>query len=41
MKAKTRRKLEMGARALIFSRVHPDPTPGYAVALARLEDRLA
>jgi hypothetical protein len=41
MKAKTRRKLEMGARALIFSRVHPDPSPGYAAALARLEDRLA
>jgi hypothetical protein len=41
MKAKTGRKLDMGARALIFSRVHPDPSPGYAALLARLEDRLA
>jgi hypothetical protein len=39
MKAKTRRKLEMGARALIFSRLHPDPRS--AAAPARLEDRLA
>jgi hypothetical protein len=39
MKAKTRRKLEMGARALIFSRLHPDPSS--VAALARLEDRLA
>jgi hypothetical protein len=41
MKAKTRRKLEMGARALIFSRLHPDPSPGSVEALARLEDYLA
>ena len=41
MNAKTRRKLEMGARALDFSRAHPDGSPGYAAALARLEDRLA
>ena len=41
MKAKTRRKLEMGARALIFGRLHPDPSPSYAAALARLEDHLA
>jgi hypothetical protein len=41
MNGKTRRKLEMGARALDFSRAHPDPSPGYAAALARLEDRLA
>jgi hypothetical protein len=41
MKAKTRRKLEMGARALIFSRLHPYPSPSYSAALARLEDRLA
>ena len=40
MNAKARRKLEMGARALEFSREHPDPSPGYAAALARLEDRL-
>jgi hypothetical protein len=30
----------MGARALDFSRKHPDASPGYAAALARLEDRL-
>jgi hypothetical protein len=41
MKAKTRRKLEMGARALAFSRAHPDPSPGYAAAVARLEALLA
>jgi hypothetical protein len=40
MNAKARRKLEMGARALEFSRTHPDASPGYAAALARLEDRL-
>jgi hypothetical protein len=40
MKGKTRRKLEMGARAFIFSCVHPDPSPGYQALLARLEDRL-
>jgi hypothetical protein len=40
MNAKARRKIEMGAAALEFSRKHPDPAPGYAAALARLEDRL-
>jgi hypothetical protein len=40
MNAKARRKLEMGMRALEFSRAHPDPSPGYAAALARLEERL-
>jgi hypothetical protein len=40
MKALTRRKLEMGERALEFSRTHPDASPGYAAALARLEERL-
>jgi hypothetical protein len=40
MNAKTRRKLEMGTRALDFSRAHPDQSPGYAAALSRLEDRL-
>lgn len=40
MNAKARRKLEMGARALEFSRDHPDAAAGYAAALARLEDRL-
>jgi hypothetical protein len=40
MKGKTRRKLEMGARAFLFSCVYPDPSPGYQALLARLEDRL-
>jgi hypothetical protein len=40
MKAKTRRKIEMGSRALGFSIAHPDASPGYATTLARLEDRL-
>lgn len=41
MNARTRRKLEMGMRALDFSRAHPDGSPGYSAALARLENRLA
>jgi hypothetical protein len=41
MKAVTRRKIEMGMRALKFSRAHPDGSPGYTEALTRLEDRLA
>ena len=41
MKAKTRRKIEMGSRALGFSIAHPDASPGYATTLARLEERLA
>jgi hypothetical protein len=41
MKAKTRRKIETGARALRFSLAHPDPSPGYATTLATLQDRLA
>ena len=41
MNAKARRKLEMGARALDFSRAHPDASPGYTAALTRLEERLA
>jgi hypothetical protein len=41
METKTRRRIEMGTRALEFSRAHRDPSPGYAAALARLEDRLA
>ena len=40
MNAKTRNKLEMGFRALEFSRAHPDESPGYAAALARLEELL-
>ncbi len=31
----------MGTRVLDFSRTHRDSSPGYAAALARLEDRLA
>jgi hypothetical protein len=41
MNSKTRRKLEMGARVLEFSREHPNVSSGYASALARLEERLA
>jgi hypothetical protein len=41
MNAKARRKLEMGARALDFSRAHPDASPGYTAAMTRLEERLA
>ena len=40
MKAQTRRKLEMGKRALDFSRAHPEATPGYTAALSRLEGLL-
>jgi hypothetical protein len=41
MKAKTRRKIEAGKRALAFSLAHPDPSPGYATTLGRLQERLA
>jgi hypothetical protein len=41
MTAKTRRKLEMGRRALDFSRAHPEASPGYGAALARLQEHLA
>lgn len=40
MNAKTRRKIEMGTRALNFSRARPDGSPGYAAAISRLEERL-
>jgi len=40
MNAKTRSKLDMGDRALNFSRAHPDASPGYAAALTGLEQRL-
>jgi hypothetical protein len=40
MNAVTRRKLDMGDRALNFSNAHPDPSPGYAAALASLQQRL-
>jgi hypothetical protein len=41
MNAATRRKLDMGDRALNFSIAHPDPSPGYAAALTGLEQRLS
>ena len=37
MKATTRRKLEMGERALEFCRTNPEDTAGYAAAVSRLE----
>jgi hypothetical protein len=37
----TRRKLEMGRRALAFCRAHPDSSPEYVAAVARLEALLA
>lgn len=40
MNAKTRQRLEMGARALRFSRRHPHDSPAYAAAIVRLETRL-
>jgi hypothetical protein len=40
MNAKTRRKLEMGARVLIFCRLQADPGTIYGASLARLEERL-
>jgi hypothetical protein len=41
MKAKTRRRIETGKRALEFSLAHPDPSPGYATTLASLQGLLA
>jgi hypothetical protein len=41
MNSKTRRKLEMGARVLEFSREHPDVSPAYASSVTRLEALLA
>jgi hypothetical protein len=41
MDATSRQRIEMGTRALNFSRAHPDPTPGYTAAVTRLEERLA
>lgn len=41
MNADIRRKLEMGFRALTFSRAHPDSSAGFATALTRLEERMA
>lgn len=41
MNAVSRRKIEMGMRALEFSRAHPDADAGYAVAAAKLEQLVA
>ncbi|HYF40328.1 MAG TPA: hypothetical protein VD930_11605 [Gemmatimonadales bacterium] len=41
MDEKTRRKIEMGKRALKFCRAHPDSNPEYNAAVARLEALLA
>ncbi|HEY3011945.1 MAG TPA: hypothetical protein VGJ36_04300 [Gemmatimonadales bacterium] len=41
MNAQSRRKIEMGTRALEFSRTHPDTEPGTATAVARLEQLVA
>jgi len=41
MKAKIRRRIETGRRALSFSLAHPDPSPGYATTVASLQELLA
>lgn len=41
MNGESRRKIEMGARALEFSRAHPDTEPGMVTAAARLEQLMA
>jgi hypothetical protein len=41
MLAKTRRKLDMGTRVLEFTRLHPDTSPAFVAAVARLQGRLA
>ena len=41
MNALSRRRIEMGMRALEFSRAHPDADAGYAVAAAKLEQLVA
>ena len=40
MRAKSRRKLEMGRQVLEFFRQHPVTSPGFANAIARLQDRM-
>lgn len=37
MNAESRRKIEMGTRALEFSRAHPDTEPGMVAAVSKLE----
>ena len=41
MRRRTEIRLEMGQRALEFSRAHPSESPGYATALKQLEEQLA
>jgi hypothetical protein len=41
MNAESRRKIEMGTRALEFSRAHPDADAGYTMAAAKLEQLVA
>jgi hypothetical protein len=41
MNAQSRRKIEMGTRALEFSRAHPDTDAGSGVAVAKLEQLVA
>jgi hypothetical protein len=41
MNEMTRRKLEMGRKALEFCRAHPDSSPEYVAAVSRLEALLA
>jgi hypothetical protein len=41
MNAVSRRKIEMGTRALEFSRAHPDTDAGYQAAAVRLEQLVA
>jgi hypothetical protein len=41
MNAESRRRIEMGKRALEFSRAHPDTEPGSDALVAKLEQQLA
>lgn len=41
MDAESRKRIEMGARALEFSRAHPDTEPGTTAAVAKLEQLMA
>ena len=41
MDAESRKRIEMGTRALEFSRAHPDSEPGTAAAVAKLEELVA
>jgi len=41
MDARSRRRIETGKRVLAFSTAHPDPSPGHAAAVGRLQELLA